>query len=258
MEITLEELKIISGREGFSMPIIEKDYLVTYLLFLLKDIKGIYFKGGTAINKIFLKNKRLSEDIDFTITRDIEILKKEIKEKLKGTIFDNISKGKEVEGFGRLIVHYKLFHEDGTIFIDLNKREKIILEPEKYKIIHFYNDKFQDFEVNCIRKEELFAEKMRATIERYKPRDYIDMYNLIKEGFKIDMDIVKQKFALSKKKFDVKLIFKNTNKVFILWNKDLSIITKEKKDFKEVIGFLADYFNFKELKKQDKLLLKYS
>jgi len=57
--ITLEELRIISGREKFSMSIIEKDYLITYLLFLLKDVRGIYFKGGTAINKIFLNHARL-------------------------------------------------------------------------------------------------------------------------------------------------------------------------------------------------------
>jgi len=38
LNITIEEIRIISGREKFSMPIIEKDYLVTYLLFLLKDI----------------------------------------------------------------------------------------------------------------------------------------------------------------------------------------------------------------------------
>ncbi len=77
MEITLEEIRIISGREKFSMPIIEKDYLVTCLLFLLRDIKGIYFKGGTAINKIFLNHARLSEDIDFTLTRKIEDVEKE-------------------------------------------------------------------------------------------------------------------------------------------------------------------------------------
>jgi len=54
MEITLDELKIIAGQKGFGMPILEKDYLLTKLLFLLKDIKGIYFKGGTAINKMIL------------------------------------------------------------------------------------------------------------------------------------------------------------------------------------------------------------
>lgn len=54
MDITLSELKIISGEKGFNIKILEKDYLLTYLLYLIKDVEGIYFKGGTALNKIFL------------------------------------------------------------------------------------------------------------------------------------------------------------------------------------------------------------
>lgn len=51
--ITLEELKIIADEKGFNINLIEQDYLITYLLYLLKDVKNIYFKGGTALNKIF-------------------------------------------------------------------------------------------------------------------------------------------------------------------------------------------------------------
>jgi len=58
--ISLEELRIIAGEQGFELPILEKDYLVTYLLYLLKEVDGIYFKGGTALNKIFLNHARLS------------------------------------------------------------------------------------------------------------------------------------------------------------------------------------------------------
>jgi len=254
MEITIEEIRIISGREKFSMPIIEKDYLVTYLLFLLKDIKGIYFKGGTAINKIFLNHSRLSEDIDFTLTGDIKEVEKEIKEKLKNTIFGKISRGKDREGFTRLIIHYKLFHEDGTIFIDLNKRATLLLKPEEYKINHFYTGKIPEFEVSCINKEEMFAEKLRATIERHKPRDYIDIYNLIKQNHKINLKLANQKLISSGKSFDAKLIFKNTNKIFRLWKKDLAVITKEEISFQQVISFLAEYFKLKEIKDAEKKL----
>ena len=69
MEITLERLNIIAGKEGFNIIMIEKDYLLTYLLYLLRDIKGIYFKGGTALHKVILNHERLSEDLDFTLTR---------------------------------------------------------------------------------------------------------------------------------------------------------------------------------------------
>ena len=252
MDITLDELRIISGREKFGLPIIEKDYLATYLLFLIKDVKGIFFKGGTAINKIFLNHTRLSEDLDFTLTRDIKKVEAEIKEKLKSTIFDKISQGKDVEGFLRLVIHYKLFHEPGTIFIDLTERAKPILKPEKYLISHFYKDKFPSFYIFCLSKEEMFAEKLRATIERYKPRDYLDLYNLIRAGNSINLEITKAKLESAGKKLDIKAVFKNTNKVFRLWKKDLASITKDEISFHEVISFLAEYFKLKEIKDSEK------
>ena len=138
MDITLSELKIISDEEGFNINLIEKDYLITYLLYLLRDVKNIYFKGGTAINKILLRHARLSEDIDFTLTDSLQKVEKEIKDTLKGTLFNNITHDKKVDKFVRLIVHYKLFHDEGTIFIDLNERAKLLQKPEKREIHHFY------------------------------------------------------------------------------------------------------------------------
>src|SRR3989344_7033247 len=106
--ITLEELKIIADEKGFNIGLIEKDYLITYLLYLIKDVEHIYFKGGTALNKIFLDHERLSEDLDFTITNDLNIVEKEIRTRLNGTIFDKLSHDKRVDKFVRLITHYKL------------------------------------------------------------------------------------------------------------------------------------------------------
>jgi len=77
MEITLNELKVIAGDKNFNIKLIEKDYLLTQLLYLLRDINGIYFKGGTALNKIFLNHARLSEDLDFTTTKKVSEIEKQ-------------------------------------------------------------------------------------------------------------------------------------------------------------------------------------
>src|SRR3989344_6173199 len=138
MDITLDELKIIADEKKLDIVMIEKDYLLTYLLYLIRNINNIYFKGGTALNKIYLEHKRLSEDLDFTVTDNINRIEQEIREKLKETIFNNITHDKRVDNFVRLIIHYKLFHEKGTIFIDLNKRAKIYLKPELKELKHFY------------------------------------------------------------------------------------------------------------------------
>lgn len=246
----LDELKILADERGFNIEIIEKDYLVTYLLYLLKEIKGIYFKGGTAINKILLNHQRISEDLDFSVKRNVTEVEKEIKNKLRNTIFSKITHDKRVDKFTRLIAHYKLFHEPGTIFIDLNERSKLILEPQDLPIEHFYKDEMPEFEVPCLNKKELIAEKVMATCQRYRPRDYLDLYFLIKSNIPIELNLVKRKFRANKLEFTVFLMFKNTDKIFNQWKDDLFMLTKTRPSFQEVMKTLSDYFKLKEEKEK--------
>ncbi|MFA5796570.1 MAG: nucleotidyl transferase AbiEii/AbiGii toxin family protein [Candidatus Woesearchaeota archaeon] len=66
------------GKTSFNETLLAKDYYITRILYLLKDIKGIYFKGGTALQKIFLNHSRISEDIDFTLKKSVSEIRKEI------------------------------------------------------------------------------------------------------------------------------------------------------------------------------------
>ena len=78
--INPDVLSDVVSRTGFNRSLISKDYYITVLLYLLKDVKGIYFKGGTALHKIFLDYARLSEDIDFTLTENVGVVRKRIEE----------------------------------------------------------------------------------------------------------------------------------------------------------------------------------
>ena len=138
----MDEIKVISGLDfnsiasqySFDKRLIVKDYYLVVILYLIKDIEGIYFNGGTALNKIFLDHPRLSEDIDFTLTRDQKEVRDEILDILKkSNLFKEITEGKDVEGFLRMIVNYDSELGKGEIFIDLNKRGKLIL-PSEYII----------------------------------------------------------------------------------------------------------------------------
>lgn len=246
MDITLNELKIIADEQGFDILLLEKDYLITYLLYLLRDVKGIYFKGGTALNKIFLNHERLSEDLDFTLTRNLSDVEKDIKNKLKATIFNKITHDKRVDKFIRLIVHYRLFHEKGTIFIDLNERAKLMLKPQMIPIHHFYYAFIPKFEVPCLNRDEMIAEKVMAICQRYQPRDYFDIYNIIKMKIPMPMSLIKRKFGDSGKNFSPDLIFKNANKVFNRWNDDLLKLTKTQHSFREVMDVLKKFFKYKQ------------
>ena len=58
--------------------LVKKDYYLTLILYFIRNVEGIYFKGGTALNKIFLNHAGLSEDLDFSLTRNEKEVKDEI------------------------------------------------------------------------------------------------------------------------------------------------------------------------------------
>src|SRR3989344_3550241 len=91
--INLDQLRIIAGQRKLNIIMIEKDYLVTLLLYLIKDVPGIYFKGGTALNKLYLNHKRLSEDLDFSLTRNIKDVEG-VEKKNRGLIWHWQGSGK--------------------------------------------------------------------------------------------------------------------------------------------------------------------
>ena len=77
------KLRNITGEKKYNIIYLEKDYFLTVLLYYLKDFEGIYFKGGTSLNKILLNHKRLSEDLDFTVKIPIKKIKQKIEEIVK-------------------------------------------------------------------------------------------------------------------------------------------------------------------------------
>jgi len=86
-KITAEELDNVALKYPFNRSLMAKDYYLTLILWLIKNVEGIYFKGGTALNKIFLDHARLSEDIDFTVSRDTKEIQKEISKILEDSGF---------------------------------------------------------------------------------------------------------------------------------------------------------------------------
>ncbi len=145
--IDIKFLNNLSGETGFNVRILSKDYYVTVLLYLLKDIKGIYFKGGTALQKIFLNYSRMSEDIDYTIDISIAEARKEITNAInKSGFFGEIKQDKDVDGFIRLVVPYiDVEGSNGEVFIDINARGKLAEKPEVHKIVHFYKGIIPEF-----------------------------------------------------------------------------------------------------------------
>ena len=67
------------------------------------------------------------------------------------------------------------------------------------------------------------------------------------------MSLVEKKFKVENKEFNRIDIFKNTNKVYKSWDKDLNQILKIHLDFKEVMKVISDYFDLKMEKEKLKI-----
>lgn len=248
------EFEQILALHKFDQFKLTKDYFVTLLLYLIRDIDGIYFKGGTALNKIFLNHARLSEDIDFTLTRDISIVKKEITDLVKKSgVFEDITEDKDVDGFLRIVVYYKGFtNEKDAVFIDLNQRGKLLLPSEMHKVNQFYYPFIPNFSVRTIAKEELIAEKVAASIGRNKPRDHFDVYKIIHANIPINLEMVKKKCADSGDEFSIIKMFNKAKTLKNRWDKDMVSLIAEPISFQEVIRFLAKHFKLKDEKESVK------
>ena len=248
-KLTQDEFKDIASKLPFNDRLLSKDYYITLILYLMKDIDGIYFKGGTALQKIFLNHKRLSEDIDFTLIEDVSKIRVKITNILQKHF--KITKDKDVEGFTRLIVHYKGFlDEEGVIFIDLNKRAKLLTKPEKHNINHFYKGSIPEFSINTLSKGEMIAEKIMDAIGRNMPRNHYDIYHMIKANIPIDMGLVRKKSEQAGADFSVIKMFNKAKKLKNRWDEDMLPLMKEEVSFVEVMKTLSDHFKLKEEKER--------
>ena len=241
--ISEAKLRNIAGEKGYNLIFLEKDYFITALLFQLKDIEGLFFKGGTTLNKIFLRHRRLSEDIDFTSTIPIPEVKKRIEQavELDKAHFRKMEQGNGRAGFVRIYVYYNsYFWKDARLAIDVNSRATLHLPPERKPIKNFYG---LTFTIPTLNLEELLAEKVRTAITRNQPRDYFDLYFILKK-YEVNLGLAKKKTEEAGETYDIERIFRNARTVFSRWDEDIGKLTTEKLDFTTCIRFLE-----KELRK---------
>jgi len=68
-------INYVADKQGFRPEIIEKDYHLTRVLNAVNQhlSSDIIFKGGTLLNKAYLNYHRLSEDLDFSYSSDVDV-----------------------------------------------------------------------------------------------------------------------------------------------------------------------------------------
>lgn len=205
--ISIAELKRESAGSGVDIAVIEKDYALSWMLrgiFESNLADRLVFKGGTALRKAYFEDYRFSEDLDFTISKPVELAYfqstlAEVCQDIRsqsGLELNLISLKQTRSETGQEAFEGKIEYigprqhrgNPSRIKLDLTAYEKVILPPATLPLIHGYSDKCQ-VRIRAYQLEEILAEKIRTIIQRSYPRDLYDAWYILKfHRDRIDID----------------------------------------------------------------------
>lgn len=159
---------------------------------------ALVFRGGTALNKLFIKpGARYSEDIDFVQKRaeGIGSTIDAIRQILKPWLGDPA--WKITQRSAKLIYKYETISTTpGKLKVEINTTEHLKVLPLKEVEFHVNSKWFNgSSKIITYEIEELMATKLRALYQRRKGRDLFDLWYVMKHDLiKIDkmLDIFSQ------------------------------------------------------------------
>ncbi len=189
-----------NGGSRIPEEVIERDYCLGWFLIGLShsSVKNkLAFKGGTALRFCYFKDYRFSEDLDFTLLKEIaleEILKefKGIFSYIKGEAGILFDIGKQEQPSENTYTFYMIYEgplpgRAKEIKVDITFREKMMTPIKEKKVIKTYEE-YSDFEKGATIKvyslEEVAIEKVCAllSLSRNEPRDLYDIWYLVEQG----------------------------------------------------------------------------
>ena len=189
--IDRRELLEKARRMNLGLRMVEKDYILGWLLFGLARDKDLVFKGGTALSKVYFPNLwRLSEDLDFSLVsgaletrlESIEGVLAEVRQK---SGLDFALKSSHINpDYLQLKIQYKGVMDSNWVKVDMTLND-VVDTPIIRAIPRGYSD-YIFFYVQVESPEEIFASKIRAVIERKKCRDFYDLNKLVEMDFDKD------------------------------------------------------------------------
>src|SRR3989344_3011499 len=244
--ISAQQLKIFAKNYKINENIVAREFVqVTFLkeLYEQRFSKEVFFKGGTAIRLIY-GGKRFSEDLDFTVTTNeheflgkINIFFKQLTNKYPFTF-----KERETLTGKTFLLIAELPSLNSNIFVklDFSMRENVIdpvqeiLKTDYPIIVHAF--------INCLSKNEISAEKIRAILKRKKYRDLYDLWVLYELGATSNIKLITEKLSYYGEKLDKPTLLHNLKKFkkeeFIMDLKPFVTISERDK-----LGDFFDYIN---------------
>jgi predicted nucleotidyltransferase component of viral defense system len=162
-------------------------HLFLSYLYQMKKTEYILFKGGTAL-RIIYNSPRFSEDLDFTCfrigLRDIEEIFVNVIEKIEDVgINVGLEESKSTSGGYLAKFQFKFLNYEEGIRIECSFRKKTRIKPD---VILINSNYIPPFNILCLPCKQLVEEKIDALLKRGKPRDYYDIYFLLRADLPID------------------------------------------------------------------------
>lgn len=167
--------------------------LLSYL-YRQPQAADLFFKGGTALRLIY-RSPRFSEDLDFDASvHDRRVWEKAIEQTLvdvsKEGFGVNIEESKATSGGYLGIVNFLNFGDPIIIHFEISFRK----QRTAGEMFTIQNDFTAPYTVNSLKTEQLVAGKLLALFDRQKPRDFYDVYFMLRSN----MVTVQQKPQLKK------------------------------------------------------------
>ena len=188
--LTLEDLREFTKKFNAVEKNVVREYvqhLFLSNLYISKEAHKLYFKGGTAL-KLIYQSPRFSEDLDFTghLYRHNEIdelLLKTLVEVERIGLSISLKEAKTTSGGYLGIIHYQLYDFVGNMNIEISLRSP---KRSKSEVVTIINDFTIPYSITQLSAKELVQEKIQATLRRGKPRDFYDIYFVLRSNLPID------------------------------------------------------------------------
>jgi predicted nucleotidyltransferase component of viral defense system len=184
-----DEIQRTARHEGVPATTIEKDLLLDVMLDEIarapNDAGTLYFKGGTAIRKLFIPGYRYSEDLDFTFEGSWNMAA------LRHWLTDVATAMEQATGQSRRSLTVRETRNvPGEEALDAHlvlssRLSSVLTQRVKFDITHFERvlDPIEapldsGMLLPAYSLEEIVAEKTRSLFQRVRPRDLYDLATL--------------------------------------------------------------------------------
>lgn len=228
MPLIRSDLVSIAKRAGVPPEVIEKDYLLSYVLAALvsvSELRGLVFKGGTALKKAYFGDYRFSEDLDFSAvdvsTGDeldtimavaVRAAESRLNERGRFRLeFDRPPERERHPGGQDAFRIRAAFPWQSSplvrVKVEITHDEPILLPASERLMLHDYEDLREELpgvRLATYALEAIVAEKLRALRQtqqrlqdrgwsRPRARDYYDLWRLLSDrGESIDSQLVQR------------------------------------------------------------------